>query len=63
MIAEMEKRAVAEKAGSGAGAEENDSRDPMLDTAIEVVIDAGQASTSLLQRRCKTWICPCGAYH
>ena len=53
MIAEMEKRAVAEKAGSGAGAEENDSRDPMLDTAIEVVIDAGQASTSLLQRRCK----------
>ena len=53
MIAEMEKRAVAEKAGSGAGAEENDSRDQMLDTAIEVVIDAGQASTSLLQRRCK----------
>ena len=50
MIAEMEKRAVAEKAGSGAGAEENDSRDQMLDTAIEVVIDAGQASTSLLQR-------------
>ena len=25
----------------------------MLDQAVEVVIDAGQASTSLLQRRCK----------
>ena len=27
--------------------------DPMLKAAVEVVIDAGQASTSLLQRRCK----------
>ena len=25
----------------------------MTETAVEVVIDAGQASTSLLQRRCK----------
>ncbi|WP_367926073.1 DNA translocase FtsK [uncultured Ruthenibacterium sp.] len=52
MIAEMEKRAVAEKSTSS-GSDDNDSRDPMLDTAVEVVIDAGQASTSLLQRRCK----------
>ena len=27
--------------------------DPMFKQAVEVVIDAGQASTSLLQRRCK----------
>lgn len=53
MIAEMEKRAVAEKSSGGSNSDDNDSRDPMLDTAIEVVIDAGQASTSLLQRRCK----------
>ena len=33
--------------------DEDDSQDPMLKTAVEVVIDAGQASTSLLQRRCK----------
>ena len=29
------------------------AEDPMLKAAVEVVIDAGQASTSLLQRRCK----------
>lgn len=52
MIAEMEKRASAEKTveseeGGGEG------HDPMLGQAAEVVIDAGLASTSLLQRRCK----------
>ena len=52
MIAEMEKRAVPEKAAEG-GSEGGDSHDPMLPHAAEVVIDAGQASTSLLQRRCK----------
>ena len=46
MIAEMERRAVAEKGGSG-------RRDPMFEQAVECVIEAGQASTSLLQRRCK----------
>jgi S-DNA-T family DNA segregation ATPase FtsK/SpoIIIE len=55
MIAEMEKRAVAEKGGAAASGsdEEDDAHDPILPTAVEVVIDAGQASTSLLQRRCK----------
>ena len=53
MIAQMDKLAAAEK-GSGSSGEEGDGgRDPMLDQAVEVVIDAGQASTSLLQRRCK----------
>lgn len=52
MIAEMEKRASAEKsveAEEGGG----EGHDPMLGQAAEVVIDAGLASTSLLQRRCK----------
>lgn len=53
MIAEMEKRAASEKSGAGDSEGESDSQDPMFKTAVEVVIDAGQASTSLLQRRCK----------
>ena len=52
MIAQMDKLAVADK-GSGGGEEGDGGHDPMLDQAVEVVIDAGQASTSLLQRRCK----------
>lgn len=54
MIAEMERRAVAEK-GSKKGDDDGDggALDPMFDQAVECVIDAGQASTSLLQRRCK----------
>ncbi len=51
MIAEMEKRATAEK--GAAQSRDDDSEDPMFKTAVEVIIDAGQASTSLLQRRCK----------
>lgn len=53
MIAEMEKRAASEKGGAADGDGDSDSQDPMFKTAVEVVIDAGQASTSLLQRRCK----------
>ena len=52
MIAEMEKRAVPEKAAEG-GEEGGEGHDPMLGQAAEVVIEAGLASTSLLQRRCK----------
>lgn len=52
MIAEMEKRATPEKAAAGADDEDN-GQDAMFTTAVEVIIDAGQASTSLLQRRCK----------
>ena len=43
-----------EDGGSGsADSDEDSGSDPMLKQAVEVVIDAGQASTSLLQRRCK----------
>ena len=54
MIEAMEKHAIQDgKKGSSADAEEGDDSDPMFKQAVEVVIDAGQASTSLLQRRCK----------
>lgn len=53
MIAEMDKCATAEKGADGADDDGGDSRDPMLNAAVETVIEAGMASTSLLQRRCK----------
>ena len=56
MIAEMERRAVAEKGSKKGGDEDGDgggALDAMFEQAVECVIDAGQASTSLLQRRCK----------
>ena len=57
MIAEMERRAVAEKGGKKSDAaddgDEGGALDPMFEQAVECVIEAGQASTSLLQRRCK----------
>ena len=55
MIAEMERRAVAEKGGKSSASDEDggNALDPMFEQAVECVIEAGQASTSLLQRRCK----------
>ena len=55
MIEAMEKHAIQDgkKGGSGADSDEDSDSDPMFKQAVEVVIDAGQASTSLLQRRCK----------
>ena len=56
MIAEMERRAVAEKCSKKGSDDDGDTGgalDPMFEQAVECVIDAGQASTSLLQRRCK----------
>ena len=44
------------KGGKGSSSDSDDdngSRDPMFEQAVECVIEAGQASTSLLQRRCK----------
>ena len=41
------------KKGSSAAAESDTDEDSMLDAAIEVVVECGQASTSLLQRRLK----------
>ena len=55
MIEAMERHAIQDgkKGGSGsADSDEDSGSDPMLKQAVEVVIDAGQAS-SLLQRRCK----------
>ena len=56
MIAEMERRAVAEKGSKKGGDDDGDGSgalDAMFEQAVECVIEAGQASTSLLQRRCK----------
>lgn len=52
VIEEIEKNAVADhgKGGSDGGGEGEDS-DPMLKEAVKCVVEAGQASTSLLQRR------------
>ena len=52
MIQEMEKRAAPEKGNSADGGED-DAQDAMFNTAVEVILEAGSASTSLLQRRCK----------
>ena len=56
MIAEMERRAVAEKGSKKGGDDDGDgggALDAMFEQAVECVIEAGQASTSRLQRRCK----------
>ena len=53
MIAEMEKRATEDKKGGSSTEDTGSEVDPMLKNAVEAVLDAGQASTSLLQRRCK----------
>jgi S-DNA-T family DNA segregation ATPase FtsK/SpoIIIE len=57
MIAETDRRAVAAENGgkevSGGSDTEEDGQDPMLRAAIETVVDAGMASTSLLQRKLK----------
>lgn len=52
MIEEMNRRAASEK-GAEAAEDDGDSHDPMLNAAVEAVIEAGMASTSFLQRRCK----------
>ena len=46
----MEKHAIQDgkKGSSGEDADEEPDSDPMFKQAVEVVIDAGQASTSLL---------------
>ena len=53
IIAEIERLAAKEKAAKSGLPEDkvDDDGDPMLDEAIECVVEAGQASTSLLQRR------------
>ncbi len=55
MISDMEKYASAPSGkGTAAGdGEDSDAHDPMLQAAIETVIEANMASTSLLQRKLK----------
>ena len=55
MIEAMEKHTIQDnkKGSSNSDADDDDTVDPMFKQAVDVVIDAGQASTSLLQRRCK----------
>ncbi len=54
MIEAMEKHAIQDgKKGGGSDMDEESDSDPLFQQAVEVVIDAGLASTSLLQRRCK----------
>ncbi|MEG1782527.1 MAG: DNA translocase FtsK, partial [Oscillospiraceae bacterium] len=51
MIDNMEKLATKEKNSGAQG--NSEEKDEMLTKAIETVVEAGQASTSLLQRRLK----------
>ena len=52
---EIERQAAFDKKDKGASASSDDSgeNDPMVSAAIEVVVEMGQASTSMLQRRLK----------
>ena len=55
MISSMENIAAAtgSKGGAAASSDGGEQRDEMIQKAIETVVDAGQASTSLLQRKLK----------
>ncbi len=48
---EIEKNAISENTKSNENSSSDGSVDPMMNEAIKCVIEAGQASTSLLQRR------------
>ena len=52
---EIEKNAAKElsKSNKAGGADDDSDEDPMIEAAIDCVVDAGQASTSLLQRKLK----------
>lgn len=51
IIEDIERNAVAEKGKGEKDSPSDGDMDPMMDEAIKVVVEAGQASTSLLQRR------------
>ncbi len=56
IMEDIENRALAnnkDKGGSSGGSDEPQDTDPMLQPAIEFVVESGQASTSMLQRRLK----------
>ena len=51
IIDEIEAGAVAEPGSKSADSGDDSNTDPMMEQAIQCVVEAGQASTSLLQRR------------
>lgn len=51
VIDEIEKNAAAEKSSKNSADSSDGDTDPMLEEAMRCVIEAGQASTSMLQRR------------
>lgn len=51
VMEEIERQATADSKKGGFDDDEDDERDPMLEAAIEVVVELGQASTTLLQRK------------
>ena len=55
VMEEIEKNAAKElsKSNKAGGADDDSDEDPMIEAAIDCVVDAGQASTSLLQRKLK----------
>ncbi|WP_286174864.1 FtsK/SpoIIIE family DNA translocase [Harryflintia acetispora] len=53
VMQEIERQAVSEKSGSSGDGGGFDEEDEMLPAAIECVIEMGQASTSMLQRKLK----------
>ena len=53
VMVEIERQAAAEKKQKTGLKEDGPDEDPMLNDAIKVVVENGQASTSLLQRRLK----------
>jgi S-DNA-T family DNA segregation ATPase FtsK/SpoIIIE len=52
-LQEKEKKGNAAQGGAPAAALEDDGADEMLDAAVEVILETGQASVSMLQRRLK----------
>ena len=50
---EIERQSILEKKERTGVSEGADDADPMLEQAIEVVVEMGQASTSMLQRKLK----------
>ena len=55
VMEEIEKNAAKElsKSSKAGGGDDDGDEDPMIEAAIDCVVDAGQASTSLLQRKLK----------
>ena len=52
IIEEIDRQAAAESGGKGGGASSDES-DPLYVDAVDAILDAGQASTSYLQRKLK----------